>query len=567
MKLSSFFLRNIQAKGGSDLQETREKILRALLYFASSIGGLIYIFAMIPAINQKLYVPALLYSVYYFVLVWITFFPNFPYRFRTYAWLLILYFLAIINLIYSGFNVDAGLFFLAFVIMSNVFLGFNQGVISLVLSLLSIIIAGFEIVRGNGVFTLGLSQTNPMLWFVGGAIFLLMGLVSSISVGVLIDEVKKNLKALQELAANLAMKNAEIAERELNYRILIETAPDVIIRIDLDGNIVAINPAGERLLGLSENKNSGLKISDFVQPADQPLLKQIFEKAQREGVLRDVELRIFSLSGKSIIVEFSVAVTLDANAMPASFIAIGNDITEKKAISELVQKKNEDLIKTQDQLKKLARRLILVEENERHIISRELHDDAGQILIVLQHSLGRIFEDCEEERSGDALKEQLLNAIDLVKQAASSVRLSSHRLRPAVLEIGGLWVGLEELCKNITSQSRLDIELMGEPVDNIPDDLAISLYRFVQEGITNSLKHSDATKAIVNLSYEDGKVIVSVVDNGLTPIATEKLQDRHSGIGLLGLRERLSPFHGEVETFWEKGRGFVIRAIVPWQYN
>ena len=350
------FLNISHLTGDSTAQQIREKLLRVLLYFASAIGGLIYIFALFPVVQEKLFGAVLLYSLFYFTLVGIAFIPGVSYRFRAYSWIFILYFLAINNLIYSGLNVDAGLFFITHVIMTALLLDLRRAIISLFLNLFSISFAGFLIVAGDVNFVLGLPQTDPVLWLVGGTIFLLMGLVSTISVGTLINGLVDNLRRLEETSSTLTLRNKEIQESESNYRVLFDTSPDVIVRFDLNGIIKAVNYAGEKILGLPRNRILEMNIDEFIQSDERSLANQMFEEALREGMVRDAELRIRSFSGVAVFVEFSIAQILDANNNIVGLIAVGKDVSEKKRISKITQAQREELIKNQNQLRDLARR-------------------------------------------------------------------------------------------------------------------------------------------------------------------------------------------------------------------
>jgi len=142
------------------------------------------------------------------------------------------------------------------------------------------------------------------------------------------------------------------------------------------------------------------------------------------------------------------------------------------------------------------------------------------------------------------------------------IRSASHRLRPPALEVGGIDVGLEELCRRSSLQTHLQINYKGVNLLGIPDDLAISLYRFVQEALTNTLKHAEASNVDVRLTYQGDKIILSVADNGCE---SKELWTQQSGIGLLCLQERFALFSGKIEVDLCGAQGYLITVTVPWK--
>lgn len=562
MKMISYFSQLFQLSDISDVQQLREKILQILLYSASLLGAVIYSLALIPAIEGKVFSAILIYSVFYAGLLGITFIPHVAYRFRVHGLLLFLYALGVHNLSHSGLNVDAGLFFLTHVIIAVLFLNLRQASIALALSLLSIACMGLLIVQSNYDLSIGLSQRNPFLWMIGGLIFLFVGFITTVSVSVLLNGLTENLNNTKKISFVLEQKNKELLESELYFRSLIETSPNAIMRFDTQRTIETINLAGERLIGYQQAEILGKNVNEFLSAGEQNRVDHALEQVFEEGVVRDFEVLLQHKDGGSVRVELSVAQILDARDVIVGVICIGKDITQKKKDEQILRFQTEKIKISQQKLRTLTQQLIYAQENERRAIARELHDDAGQALVTLKHGINIILEDLNDKNNQTILEERLERSLRLADQAMAYVRSASHRLRPPALEIGGIDVGIEELCHQFSLQTNLQINYEGVNLFEIPDDLAISLYRFVQEGITNTLKHGEASKVDVRLIYQDDTIVLSVADNGCG--ASNGLP-KQPGSGLLGLQERFAFFSGRIETDPHRAQGYLVTVTVPWK--
>ena len=562
MKTISYFSQFFQLGDISDIQRLREKILHVLLVSASIVGAAIYALAMISATKGKIFSAILIYSVFYAGLLGITFIPHISYRFRVNGLLFFLYVLGVQNLTLSGFNVDAGLFFLTYVIMAVLLLNLRQAGIALTLSLFSIIFMGFMIVQRNHDLGIGLSQRDPFLWMIGGLIFLFVGFITTLLISVLLNGLTENLRKTKRISLVLEQKNKELLESELHFRSLVETSPNAIMRFDLQGTVEAVNLAGEMLVGYQQAEILGKNVYEFLSPEEQNRVNHAFEQIFEEGIVRDFEVSLQQIDGNPVQVELSAAPILNTEGNIAGVICIGKDITDKMRAEEILRSQTEEIKTSQQRLRTLTHRLISAQEDERRVIARELHDDAGQALVTLKHGINILLEELNDEKGQFLLEERLKRSLVLADQAMNYVRTASHRLRPPALEVGGIDVGLEELCRQSSLQTHLQINYEGIDLLEIPDDLAISLYRFVQEALANTLKHAKASEVDVRLIYQDDKIILSVADNGC---GTREGQTQQSGIGLLGLQERFKLFSGGIEVDLCDTQGYLITVTVPWK--
>ncbi|MEL0131245.1 MAG: histidine kinase [Betaproteobacteria bacterium] len=225
--------------------------------------------------------------------------------------------------------------------------------------------------------------------------------------------------------------------------------------------------------------------------------------------------------------------------------------------TELQVQAQRDLAAALIQNKRLARRNIEVQENERRNLARELHDEFGQ-------SLNAIMID------GVGIRDTTRDDSDAHKHAQSILRISGQlfsgmrdllkQLRPLALDELGLQPALEHLVDDWRRRyPKVEWLSEFELEDNQFDEPSnMTIYRFIQEGMTNIVKHSDASlvKLSVNLDARSSRVTMSVSDNG--SIIT--FPQRSEGIGLLGLRERLESLGGQFESSVNRPTGFKIEG-------
>jgi signal transduction histidine kinase len=205
----------------------------------------------------------------------------------------------------------------------------------------------------------------------------------------------------------------------------------------------------------------------------------------------------------------------------------------------------------------------LAVEEERTRIARELHDVVGHALgvIVLQAEGGRRLlgaDPAETERALHTIESTGREALTEMRRLVDMLRASEEQL--ALLPQPGL-AQLEALAGQVRSAGvPVQVVVVGKPC-TLPAGVDLSAYRIAQEGLTNVLKHAGPAHATVTLHYEKDAVTVEIVDNG----AGEPPEARHAtGHGLMGIRERVSLFGGEVEAGPRNGGGFSVLARLPY---
>lgn len=219
------------------------------------------------------------------------------------------------------------------------------------------------------------------------------------------------------------------------------------------------------------------------------------------------------------------------------------------------------LRRTEEAMEALATRLVVAQEEERHRVSRELHDEAGQALVALKISMQLIRDDAAAV--ADELVPSLEQAVDLVEATRDQLRVIAHDLRPPALDTVGLNGALEGFCADFAGRAGLEINYSGTEGVVLGDAPEISLYRFLQEALTNIAAHAQASDVQVTLEEASGEVRLTVTDDG---VGFElELLDEHTatGMGIAGMRERIELLGGTVTIESALTSGTSVTARLP----
>ncbi len=213
-----------------------------------------------------------------------------------------------------------------------------------------------------------------------------------------------------------------------------------------------------------------------------------------------------------------------------------------------------------ERLHALSHRLMEVQESERLHLSRELHDESGQVISAMMVQLGLLERDAENP-------ELIRNHANELKHIAADVLSNLHemavRLRPASLDHLGLVTALEQYISDFGRQHNIDVqfESVGLTGKRQPLEVETALFRVVQESLTNVLLHARATRVDVLLSQRKKTLNVIVEDNGVGFIPENVAE--HTHLGLFGMRERVEMLGGKLTIESSIGKGTTIQVEVP----
>ncbi len=240
------------------------------------------------------------------------------------------------------------------------------------------------------------------------------------------------------------------------------------------------------------------------------------------------------------------------------------DITKRKRAEEALRRSNEELLREHNQRKSLSKRLIDLQEKERHQIAMELHDHIGQTLTSLKIHLEMIHSQLGPGNS--ELGYQIKAAEEKTIHLLRDIRNISHGLKPSMLDTLGLVASLRGLFSDIEMDTNMEIKFFSR---NIPkrfnQEKELALYRITQEALANIIKHARAKKVFVNLVKKGTLLSLSVEDDGVG-FDQEKIMNtvkREGTLGLLIMRERAIQLDGECTIESQIGKGTHVLVEIP----
>jgi len=211
------------------------------------------------------------------------------------------------------------------------------------------------------------------------------------------------------------------------------------------------------------------------------------------------------------------------------------------------------------EVRALFARLDKVRENERKRLAREIHDDLGQKLALLRYEVLLLGMNVKDHSA--SLPEATNLLLKQVDDAIHSLRAIVTDLRPAVLDLG-LVAGVEWLAQEFRRQTELSFRLrIGCSEINLDDDRATTIFRIVQESLTNIVRHAQASQIDLAMEMHENCVHIEVADNGIG-MPSNALAKAHS-TGITGMRERVKLLNGEFAIASQPGKGSTLKFKIP----
>lgn len=332
-----------------------------------------------------------------------------------------------------------------------------------------------------------------------------------------------------------------LGEVEARLEAVVDSAMDAIITVDAGQRVVLFNRAAEATFGCRREDALGGTLERFIPARFRGAHHGHIESFGRTGVTSrkmgdTTTLWALRADGTEFPIEASIsqAGTADGHF----YTVILRDVTRRKQYEDQLQRQ-------QDELRELSARVLEAREEEKTLIARELHDELGQLLTALKMDLGWLRERLPAGEAALAGKAEQMNA--LVDRTVTSVRRISAELRPLMLDDLGLPDAVTWLTDDFAARSgvRINARVRLEDAGDIARPVANTLYRVLQESLTNIARHSQAKLAWVTLDAEGPVLRLEVEDDGRG--IDEAALAKSRSLGVKGMRERVRYLGGTLE--------------------
>ena len=341
-----------------------------------------------------------------------------------------------------------------------------------------------------------------------------------------------------------------LRESEERYRELFENSKDALYVHDMNGMYTSINRAAEKLSGYSRAELIGQHFSNFVSPEYVNLVRsQLCRKLEASGETT-YEIEMIAKQGRRISVEVSSRLIVE-NGKPIGVQGCVRDVSERK--------------RAQEAARTYSRRLIQAQEAERRRISRELHDQVGQILTAVKMKLHAL----QQEYSSPEIFSSIDDNIGVIDEAVSQVRDLSVVLRPLLLDDFGLVVALRWYLDRQSKNCGVPAEFITRSLtedDRFSSELETACFRIVQEAVTNVIRHAKASRISVMLERTGPDLILLIVDDGAGfDVKAVRSGAAVATLGLRGMEERVQAVGGSISIDSAPALGTEICARFPTQ--
>jgi PAS domain S-box-containing protein len=338
----------------------------------------------------------------------------------------------------------------------------------------------------------------------------------------------------------------KLQESEEKYRRLFFIETDAIVIFDAETlQFVDVNDAALRIYGYTRDELLNLERLDI---SAEPV--------------KSIEWIQKILSGDVIWIPLDYHKKKDGTIFPVeisagSFILKGHRVGFE-AIKDITLRKHaeDELKKSYENLRALSTRITEIQETERRSLSRELHDQVGQNLTALSVNLDFLIEHLSSE-TRVSLGSRLKDCKVLVKEIMKPIRNIMSDLRPRILDDYGLVAAIHWYTDQFSNRTKIPVMFKGKDLDpRLPSDVETNLFRVIQESLTNIVKHAHASRVTVYLEETEGKVKLTINDDGVgfDPLSINKTTER-KGFGLIGMRERAEASGGKLSVISSPGKG------------
>ncbi len=362
-------------------------------------------------------------------------------------------------------------------------------------------------------------------------------------------------------AINRLQLEQKVQSSEDLYRQVLRNAHDAVLIHEFTpsgelGGVQECNDAACHLFGVSREELVRRPLISFVHPEEFDLIRDNAMTLVREGAV-SFEARLVPGEGEARFVDIRAGLTRTNGRLIG--ISVFRDITERRAADRV-------LARTQKELKALAARLARNSEQERQYVATELHDGVIQALTGMRFALATAIRETSQPQDAK-LREVASQTEQGLVAASEQLRNIIAGLRPPMLEHFGLIAAVRHLGESIAEQQGVVVDVTeGAGVESPSADVALAVFRIVQEALSNIAKHAQAGRVSIDLQMNDNQLTVCITDNGVgfdPEGATAIDGERSERLGLVTMSERASAVGGSLSIASKIGEGTQVCLTVP----
>jgi PAS domain S-box-containing protein len=336
---------------------------------------------------------------------------------------------------------------------------------------------------------------------------------------------------------------------EPNYRMLVEAMSEGAATLSRNGDVLYCNGKIAELIGGTTGRAVGIPFQSLVAETERDRFETLLSDAQNSVAKGEFSLR--RIDGDLIPVYLSLYRLRGFKGQ-----ALGMVITD---LSEQKRRQAEEIELAEATHRLLLERTFSAQEEERRRIARELHDEAGQLLTALLVGLRTL----EDARKLADVKAQGHRLREIASQAIDEVGRLARGLHPTVLDDHGLGVALSRYAAEYAKTHKITVQLTLNELNSsdLPSDVQITLYRILQEALTNVARHSGAKAVSIRFTHSSAAVKVTVIDDGCGFDARAVAVSSHR-LGIHSMRERAAMLGGTI-SFVSRRKGTRILVQIP----
>jgi PAS domain S-box-containing protein len=341
---------------------------------------------------------------------------------------------------------------------------------------------------------------------------------------------------------------------EERYRKLVGNIPDgVVVALGRNLRINFIGGADAKALSLSLEAFQGKNINEVLPPETWTVVEPFFQQVlQGRTVAYEAPYR------DQLHYHITAAPLFQAEGFVEEIVVVSRNITERKRAEDALKR-------SEQQLRLLSARLETLREEERTRISREIHDELGQMLSGIKMNLRaaeKLLDVFGDDRRVNPVLDKLVETDELTDATLTNIQRIASELRPGILDNLGLATAIRNESNQFADRTGIRCHsTIPENFPTVPTDIATGLFRIFQEALTNVARHADATSVEVALWVHEHAFHLEIRDNGKGITTADLVQP--GSLGLLGMRERARMLGGAVEFNRSADGGTVVAVQLP----